>query len=146
MSRWPRLSTSEQQQKLDQITAQVVPTLPEGWRRLVLRVQTVGAHSEMSAGVLMPDGSTRGWSLSPEVWRLFMQLRKGMYTEGTGSWVGFEYIVDPPGKYTITYNFEDEPAFETARTPQDFATENRWFPRSEDTMPDWFRKGLKGTA
>ncbi|URM98235.1 hypothetical protein LUW76_29900 [Actinomadura madurae] len=143
MSRWPQLSPSEQQEKLDQITAQVVPTLPDGWRRLVVRVQTIGKHSEMSAGVLMPDRSTRGWVIPPEVWRLFMQLRKGMYSEGAGSWVGFEYIVDPPGTFTVSYNRDTEPSFEDAPTAEDFALENRWFPRSEDTMPDWFRLGLK---
>ncbi|GAA1342447.1 hypothetical protein [Saccharothrix algeriensis] len=146
MPNWPQLDPTEQQQKLAEITQAVVATLPEGWQRLVVRASMIGRHSEMSSGVRMPDESVRAWEMPPEVWRMFQQLRKGMYAEGLGTWIGFEYIVDPPFRYQVRYNREEQPAFEAAPSPDDFATENRWFPRAETHMTEWFRRGLQGVS
>lgn len=142
MGTWPPLNPVEQKEKLDQITAQVLETLPPGWSRLVVRAKMIGPHSEADTGVQMADGSVRGWSFPPEVWRMFQQLRKGMYAEGLGSWVGFEYVVDPPGTFRISYNRDEDPGFDQKPTAEHFATENKWFPRSENTMPAWFRQGI----
>ncbi|WP_433273691.1 hypothetical protein ACQPZF_19740 [Actinosynnema sp. CS-041913] len=146
MPNWQQLDPIEQQQKLADITQAVVATMPEGWQRLVVRSSMIGQHSEMSAGVQMPDKSVRGWEMPPEVWRMFQQLRKGMYAEGLGTWIGFEYVVDPPFRYQIRYNREEQPAFDTPPTPADFATENRWFPRAETHMTEWFRRGLEAAS
>jgi hypothetical protein len=144
MANWPALSPTEQQEKLTEITQEILPTLPHGWVRLVVRVKTIGTHSEADTGVKMPDGSVRGWSFTPEVWRKFQQLRKGMYAEGLGSWVEFEFILDPPGRYNIRYNRDNAPGFDPAPSPEDFATEQKWFPRADEQMPEWFRRGLAG--
>jgi hypothetical protein len=144
MANWPVLSPTEQQEKLAEITQEILPTLPHGWVRLVVRVKMIGMHSEADTGVKMPDGSVRGWSFTPEVWRKFQQLRKGMYTEGLGSWIAFEYILDPPGRYTIRYNRDEAPRFDEAPSAEDFATEQKWFPRADEQMPEWFRRGLAG--
>lgn len=146
MSRWPQLNPVEQQEKLSEITAQIVDTLPDGWQRLVVRASMIGPHSEMSAGIKMADGTVRGWAFPPEVWRMFQQLRKGMYAEGIGTWVEFEYTVDPPGRFNIRYNRDNPPNFDTPPSQDHFATEYRWFPRSEENMPEWFRRGLDGAA
>jgi hypothetical protein len=144
MANWPALSPTEQQEKLAEITQEILPTLPHGWSRLVLRSRMIGPHSEADTGVKMPDGSVRGWSFTPEVWRKFQQLRKGMYAEGLGSWIEFEYVLDPPGRFTIRYNRDEAPKFDTAPAPEHFATEQKWFPRNEEQMPEWFRSGLAG--
>jgi hypothetical protein len=146
MPNWPYLSPVEQQQKLADITQAVVATLPEGWRRLVVRVSMIGQHNEASTGVQMPDESVRGWSFPPEVWRMFMQLRKGMYDKGLGTWVSFEYILNPPFRYSIRYNRDEQPAFDQQPTGEHYATENRWFPREEIHIPAWYQRGLHGTA
>jgi hypothetical protein len=146
MPNWPQLSPMEQQQKLADITEQVLETLPMGWQRLVVRAVMIGPHSESSAGVKMADGTVRGWSFPPEVWRMFQQLRKGMYAEGIGTWVEFEYVLDPPGRFSIRYNRDEEPRFDVPPTSEHFAVENRWFPRAGDAMPEWYRDGLRGAS
>lgn len=146
MPNWQQLGPIEQQQKLAEITQAVLPTMPEGWQRLVVRAAMIGRHSEASCGVKMPDGSVRGWDIPPEVWRLFQQLRKGMYAEGLGTWVGFEYVLDPPFRYSIRYNRDEQPAFDTQPSAEDYATENRWFPRADAHAPEWFRRGLAGAS
>lgn len=142
MANWPALSPAEQREKLAEITREILPTLPRGWSRLVLRARMIGPHSEADTGVKMPDGSVRGWSFPPDVWRGFQQLRKGMYAEGLGSWIEFEYVLDPPDRFSIRYNRDEAPIFEAAPSPENFATEQRWFPRAGERMPEWFRHGL----
>ncbi|GAA1591050.1 hypothetical protein [Nocardia ninae] len=142
MPNWPTLDPVEQHDKLTDITSEVLPTLPTGWTRLVVRARMIGTHAESDSGVRMPDGTVRAWSFPPEVWRKFQQLRKGMYIQDSGSWHEFEYILDPPSHFTIQYNRDLMPAFSTPPTAEHFATENRWFPRSDQAMPDWFRRGL----
>ncbi|ANZ41513.1 hypothetical protein BBK82_41735 [Lentzea guizhouensis] len=144
MGNWSPLTPTEQQDKLTEITQEILPTLPPGWTRLVLRAKMIGPHSEADTGLKMADGSVRGWSFPPEVWRKFQQLRKGMYAEGLGSWVEFEYVLDPPTSFTIRYNRDEAPEFDAAPSPEHFATEQRWFPRSDERMPRWFREGLTG--
>lgn len=142
MPNWPQLSPLEQQEKLSEITREVVETLPVGWTRLVVHAKMIGPHAETQTGVKMEDGSVRGWSFPPEVWRKFQQLRKGMYAEGLGAWVEFEYLLDPPGRFDIRYNRDQEPGFKKPPTKEHFAIENKWFPRSDENMPEWFRRGL----
>ncbi|SES29942.1 hypothetical protein [Lentzea albida] len=146
MANWPELSPIEQQEKLAEITQEILPTLPQGWSRLVVRAKMIGPHSEAYTGVRMGDGSVRGWSFPPEVWRKFQQLRKGMYAEGLGSWIEFEYVLDPPGRFSIRYNRDEAPEFDEAPSPENFATEQKWFPRADETMPEWFRNGLASTG
>lgn len=142
MPDWQQLSPIEQQQLLGDITTQAVDTLPAGWQRLIVDYRVVGRHSEVSTGVRMADGATVGWDAPPEVWRQFLELRKGMYSEGIGTWVSFEYMVENPGRFKIRYNRDNEPSFDGTPTPDDFAAEYRWFPRSDENMPEWFRRGL----
>lgn len=146
MPNWPALSPVEQQEKLVEITNDVLRTLPAGWTRLILRARMIGTHSESTTGVKMADGSVQRWPFPQEVWRKFQQLRKGMYSEGLGSWIEFEYIVDPPGRFSIQYNRDQEPQFRQVPANRDFATENQWFPRADEHMPEWFRSGLDGTS
>ncbi|MFE6920295.1 hypothetical protein ACFVAV_04530 [Nocardia sp. NPDC057663] len=142
MANWPALSPGEQQDKLADITRDILETLPERWTRLIVRAMMIGPHAEADTGIKMADGPVRSWSFPPEVWRKFQQLRKGMYAEGAGSWIEFEYILDPPGKFSIRYNRDSEPQFSVPPTNKNFTTENKWFPRSDESMPEWFRRGL----
>ncbi|WP_238007209.1 hypothetical protein KZZ52_37580 [Dactylosporangium sp. AC04546] len=124
----------------------LVGSLPEGWKRLILDYQVIGRHSSVAIGVRFQDGSTRRWDPPVEVWRLFARLRKGMYVEDRGSWFAFSYIADVPGRYSIKYNWQDEPRFGTPPTPDDFVVDQGWFPRTEEHVPEWFREKLASGA
>ncbi|GAJ84411.1 hypothetical protein NBRGN_072_00520 [Nocardia brasiliensis NBRC 14402] len=65
MPNWPTLDPIEQHDKLTEITREVLPTLPIGWTRLVVRAKMIGPHAESDTGVRMPDGTIRAWSFPP---------------------------------------------------------------------------------
>lgn len=136
------LNPMEQQEKLSGITSGILETLPMGWTRLIVRGRIIGRHAERETGVKMPDGSVQGWSCPPEAWRQFQELREGMFAPGLGTWVEFEYVLDPPGRFAIEYNRDREPRFGTWPTQRDFELESEWYPRAAEHTPDWYRRGL----
>ncbi|MEC3913307.1 hypothetical protein [Nocardia sp. CDC160] len=144
MSNPSPLSPMEQQERLAEIANDILPTLPMGWTRLVIRARSIGRHAERETGVKLPDGSVQGWTFVPEVWRKFMELREAMYVPNLGTWVEFKFLLDPPGRFNIEYNRDQVPRFEEWPTRSDFAVENERFPRSDENMPEWYRLGIAG--
>ncbi|MFD4457439.1 hypothetical protein [Nocardia sp. NPDC058480] len=136
------LHIMEQQEILDEITREILPTLPHEWTRLIARGMFVGRHTDAETGIKMPNGSILPWQFPTPVWRRFQDLRKGMYTEGFGTWFEFEYILEPPARFNIRYNRDNYPGFAVAPKAEDYALENQRYPRSPQYIPDWFRNGL----
>ncbi|MFF2554735.1 hypothetical protein ACFVUS_27290 [Nocardia sp. NPDC058058] len=139
-------SPIEQEARLRAITEEVLPTLPIGWTRFIIRAKVIGRHVERETGVKLPDGSVVGWLFDPEVWRMFMELRSGMYFPDVGTWVEFKFMMEPPGRFSIKYNRDQAPQFETYPSREDFALDKERYSRSDANMPDWYRRGLNGEA
>ncbi|MGW4244225.1 hypothetical protein [Nocardia sp. NPDC004722] len=141
------LNPIEQHEMLVEITSEVIGTLPTGWSRLSVRGVMLGGISEAHTIVEMSDGTAEGWAVPRRLWRKFHSLRSGMWSEGLGTWFEFVYIVDAPGRFTIRYNRDREPQFRSPDPSENYiATENRWFRRSAEHMPEWYRRGLDGTS
>lgn len=136
------LHIMEQQEILDGITREILPTLPSGWSRLIAKGKFIGRHTAAETGVIMPDGSILPWAFPKTVWHRFQDLRRGMYAEEQGTWFEFAYILDPPARFNIRYNRDHYPGFNAAPKAEDYALENQRYPRSPQHMPDWFRNGL----
>ncbi|MFC4003898.1 hypothetical protein ACFS2C_14450 [Prauserella oleivorans] len=136
------MSPAEQNELLGEITTILVRDLPPGWQRLVMDYLNVGRHVNVAAGVRMADGSTRRVSPPKETARLFSRLRQGMYVEGRGSWYSLELIVDPPARFSVRYNWDEEPRFRSEPAPEQFAVDQERYPRADENMPEWFRRRL----
>jgi len=145
MPNWPPLNPVRQQETLDDITRDVIETLPEGWIRLIVHIKKLGRHSELDSGVKMSDGTVRRWSIPTEIWNKFQDLRGGMYTPGAGTWVEVEYFLDQPGRYSVRYNSDRHPQFKTPPRQEDYAADIAEFPRSEENIPEWLQRGLQST-
>lgn len=120
----------------------MIETLPPGWTRLVMRAKVIGSYSEAETAAYMVDHSVGRAPFTDRVWKKFQILRYGMYTEGAGTWNEVEYVVEPPDTFSIKYNCDKDPQFESAPSRLEFERELRRFPRSESNIPDWFRRGL----
>ncbi|WP_018683728.1 hypothetical protein [Actinokineospora enzanensis] len=146
MANWPQLNPVEQQGLLFEITEELVAVLPSGWLRLQVEIAKLGNSNRLRVGLRMEDGSSGGFDLPESVWKKFLKLRTGMYADDIGTWVECKYIVDAPAKFQINYNRDHEPDFATPPAPKDYETEFKWFPRSPENTPEWFRRGLDGAA
>jgi hypothetical protein len=139
---WPLLDPIQQKDELDGIATTLLEALPPGWSELVIDFRAVGRKIDVAVGLTGPDGKERVWDPPAEIWRAFQRLRGGMYTENEGTWFSARYVLVPPGRYNIQYNWQNQPDFQPQPSPEEFATEQERFPRGEAYMPPWYRAGL----
>lgn len=140
---WPLLDPVQQKDELDGMTTLLVGALPPGWRELVIDFRAIGQNLDVAVGVTGPDGKERVWDPPAEVWRAFQRLRGGMYADNEGTWFSARYILEPPSRFNIQYNFKNQPDFQPAPPAAAFALEQEWFPRGEAYMPPWYLAGLE---
>jgi hypothetical protein len=139
------LSPEEQQGILVRIGKCILDEAPEGWKRLTYRFQTVIEHGTSELIVEFEDGTTRRKSPPSGIGLIKDKLRAGMYQEGKGTWFSFEYVITPPGRFNVTYNYDEDPGI-TFPTAFGFTNDLVYFPRDEDYIPDWLREKLREEA
>jgi hypothetical protein len=136
------MNPAEQNDLLGEATKILLGSTPADWQRLILDYMIVGKRVNVGGAVRMADGSTQRIKPPRELAPLFSRLRRGMYAEGAGTWYSFRLIIDPPDTYSVQYNWNDEPPFPSVPEPEQFALDQERFPRSDENMPEWFRRGL----
>lgn len=136
-----RLSSSEQEEIVRELAHILLSSAPEGWQKMELVF-----HSTVGIDAAEIFATTTG---EPErlptpmaVARNMQALRQGMYEDGKGSWFTARLIVEPPGRYQITYDFDSEPTFVPPLTSDAYALDFEYFPRSDENTPDWLRQKL----
>lgn len=142
MTQPAQLGPVEQEEVLQRITNIVLASPPPGWQRIIIEYMGLGNHVEGGGAAVLQDGSHQQWEVPPEVWQLFIELRAGMHQENYGTWLSCRFQLTQPNTYTINFNREQEPAWLEPRTASDYEDEYRFFPRSEEHMPTWFREKL----
>lgn len=140
--RWPRLDPVQQNELLGTITTAVVEALPPGWCRVMIDYRMVGRTVDVAVGVEDTGGTYRRWEPPVDVWKMFQRLRGGMYRDGEGTWFSARFGIEPPTRFTIQYNWRNEPDFDPYPAAEQFAIEQERFPRAEEYMPEWFRQRL----
>ncbi|WP_047871697.1 hypothetical protein [Nocardiopsis sp. RV163] len=139
------LSPEERQEILVQIGSRILSEAPEGWKSLTYRVQTVIEHASSELIVEFGDGTSRREFPPADISLIRDKLRAGMYQEGKGTWFSFEYVITPPGRFNVTYNYDEDPGI-TFPTAFGFTNDLVYFPRDEEYMTDWLREKLREEA
>ncbi|ACU36520.1 hypothetical protein [Actinosynnema mirum] len=139
MAKRQKLNPLQQKEILDEVTGMVLDALPQDWDYLELQHHQVGNHMSLAVGLRVAGGCGRRWDTANEVWYRFQDLRSGMYCEGQGTWFSLLYRLERPGRYSVSYEWEQEPAFSAVPPPGEIALELRRFPRDPEYVPDWFR-------
>jgi hypothetical protein len=144
MPNWQQLQPVEQNQLLDEIATMLVKAAPPGWRQILIDYRVIGKNSDVGVGIRDANGTVQAWDPPVEVWREFTRLRMGMYREALGTWYSLRLEIDPPSRYSTSFNWEQMPNFHPDRypAPEEFALDHKRYPRSEAHMPDWFRERL----
>lgn len=73
--------------------------------------------------------------------KLSQELREEMYQAGLGTWFTLKLDVAADGHVTTRFNYDDEPTIEDI-DPSVYVTEQKAFPRAEDSQPDWYKERL----
>ncbi|MCY9787064.1 antitoxin YezG family protein [Nocardiopsis sp. EMB25] len=139
------LDQSGQQEILQKIGKKIIAEAPAEWDRMIYSTECVIDHSTESLLIEFANGdSVDEWT--PEGLSLLVkELRAGMYKEGKGTWFSLSYTITRPGKFTVEYNYDDDPhiVFPTA---QGFTNDLKYFPRDEEHIPDWLHEKLREEA
>lgn len=90
------------------------------------------------------DGRVTGHTPPPKAVRALKDLREKMRDASKGTWFTAVVAVDEAGKYTFSFDYEKEPAFDPQVTDGIFATDFEYYPRSTESVPDWLKRKLDG--
>lgn len=138
------ISPDEQHRLVGEMTKMVLAQVPEGWREIIVDYMTIGKKVNVGGLAVMRNGSTERFRPQRELAPLISELRRGMYTEDGGAWYSFRLGIEPPDTFTIQYNWNEQPPFPSMPDRDQFVLEQERFPRAEENMPEWFRRGLLG--
>lgn len=136
------ITPPEQEEVVQSACAALVREAPIGWQQIRFEFySTVGIDS---ARLEVTDENGNEIKLAPPMAAMdpLGDLRSEMYEEGKGSWFTARIVIDPPGRYSIEYDYDGEPAFKPALQADVYALDFEHFPRSEENTPDWLREKL----
>lgn len=120
------------------IAADLVANAPEGWERLEASIVCVAgvATTDIQARL---DGSSRRFRAMTATIE-FPDLQVAMYTPDKGTWFSATCAVEPPGSFSYSFNYDEEPQFEEAYEEpleESWVKELRRHPRPWALIPGW---------
>ncbi|AHI01431.1 glycohydrolase toxin TNT-related protein [Kutzneria albida] len=145
MSQPTPLNPVEQDALVKQIGLALMKAAPQDWEQVRAEYRAAGRYFELSAEVTAQDGQVRAWTAPQETATLFARLRAGMYREGRGTWFNAKYQLDRPSSYNLDFDRE-EPQWQSPPPPPAYTDEVRFFPRTDDNVPEWLARRLQAGA
>ncbi|OLF16924.1 hypothetical protein [Actinophytocola xanthii] len=136
----PVMDQAEQDRLTRQVGRALLTVAGQDWVQVRAEYRSVGRHVEVDVFVTGPDGQSRPVRPPQAVVEGLGRLRQGMYRPGRGTWLSAVYLLDPPSSFSAEFEPDVEPRWRRLPPPIGFADELRFFPRSEEHIPDWFRQ------
>ncbi|TDP89916.1 hypothetical protein [Labedaea rhizosphaerae] len=130
---------------LDQLESRlgglVLSVAPPDWRRVELRATMVNLMADMRIVAVLPDDSTVPLDLPPGLLMTLDELRQVQWEPNTGTWLALRMMIDPPGAYLVSYNFELTPDWDPVITAEEYAEDLNPYPRKPEHVPSWWSGG-----
>ena len=145
MSQPTPLNPVEQDALVKQIGLALMKAAPQEWEQVRAYYRAAGRYFELSAEVTDQDGQSRAWTPPADTASLFARLRAGMYREGRGTWFNARYQLDRPSSYNLDFD-RDEPTWQNPPPPMAYTDEMRFFPRTDENVPEWLGARLQAPA
>lgn len=140
------MTPAEQDELLRRVSAELLASAPADWVKLRLVHTGLVDFATVRLEAMFVDGRTEHWLPPAAVPEAMSELRSGMYREGEGTWYTAHLEVDRTGRYSVRYDYDEEPHFGQARPDHSFALDHVCFPRGLDHRPDWLQLKLMGAA
>lgn len=126
-------------------TTRMIHSLPPPWDQLFIDFRAMGDYSELDAQIISVTGGAVSWQ-APGAQEFFVDLRQDMYKRRRGTWFSLKYHLVHPSRYTVEYNWEQEPDWAHVPPPEFFGKELEKFPREEEHMPEWLTRRVAESA
>lgn len=135
----PVMDPVEQNRLTKEVGRAMVRVAGQHWQKIRAEYRSAGRHVEVDLTITAHDGQEHAIRPPTEVVSGFARLRGGMYRPGRGTWLSAAYEIEPPGGFAVEFEPDEEPAWRTVPPPIGFMDELRFFPRSDEHIPDWLR-------
>jgi hypothetical protein len=135
----PIMAQADQDRLTRQVGRALLSVAPPGWTQVRAEYRAAGRHVEVDVFVTGPDGIAHPMRPLPEVIDGLGHLRRGMYRPGRGTWLSAVYLLEPPSGFSCEFEPDLEPRWRRLPPPIGFQDELRFFPRTDDHIPDWLR-------
>jgi hypothetical protein len=133
------MDQAEQAKVTRAIGRALLTVAPPDWTEIRAEYRSAGRHIEVDVLVAGPDRVIHPVRPPAEVIEGLGRLRAGMYQPGRGTWLSATYHLEPPSSFSVDFEPDTEPRWRRLPPPIGFQDELRFFPRTDDHIPDWFR-------
>ncbi|MFR9728240.1 hypothetical protein ACL03H_03360 [Saccharopolyspora sp. MS10] len=140
------LDQTAQQTLIQDLGRALLRSMPLSWREVTVEYRAVGEHSELSAQLLAPNGTTIPLAVAADVPELFARLRHGMYQVDRGTWTSALYRLQRPSSYSVDFDGDHEPVWRTPPPAAALAAELSAYPRTEANIPGWLEGDTSAPA
>ncbi|WP_121435127.1 hypothetical protein [Actinomadura pelletieri] len=147
MTRRGGMLPEEQQQILREVGGALLQVVPADWTEIRF---TMGVTAELTSTQLeaVLDNGEVIEIAPPNSPRIKLrELRAGMYHPGKGTWFTARYVIQRPTRYSVDFDFDNEPDFGMdigfQPVPQTYTNDLKAFPRDDDHIPTWLRQKIK---
>lgn len=137
------LRSSKERRAVESAVRALSAAAPAGWQRLRFAFYaTVGIDSASFETVGM-DGRTQTSMPPGHAMRHMDELRSAMYRPDKGAWFTARLNVERSGRYSVEFDYDNEPDFTPPLTGSAYALDLDAFPRSREHTPSWLREKLR---
>lgn len=134
------MDQAEQNRLTRQVGRALLTIAPQDWTEIRAEYRSAGRHIEVDVFVSGPDRVAHPVRPPAEVVEGLGRLRHGMYQPGRGTWLSAVYQLEPPSSFNAEFEPDVEPRWRRLPPPIGFQDELRFFPRTDDHIPDWLRQ------
>lgn len=127
---------------LEKMGLALLDEVPEGWRRVDLHCRMTVDVEDFVLTVLMKNGTTADMMIPDVCFTVVRRLRELMYDPDEGTWFSMRYMLDPPARMHVNFNFTWDPRWRSLLDPRSWVRDLESFPRPEDKIPDWLSAEL----
>ena len=133
------MDQAEQARATRAVGRALLAVAPPEWTSIRAEYRSAGRHIEVDVFVAGPDRVPRPVRPPMEVVEGLGRLRAGMYQPGRGTWLSAVYALEPPSSFSVDFEPDAEPRWRRLPPPIGFQDELRFFPRTDENIPPWFR-------
>lgn len=137
------MGPQEQSEILQHIGRHILSETEDPWSRIVLDHNALVSMTTSSITLEQEDGRAVETDASTKVDLLLHRLRDGMYQPGKGTWFSMRYEINPPGSFSVEFDYDNPPKFAFKVDPRSFYQDMRNFPRHAENTPDWLKDEIR---
>lgn len=120
------------------IVRTIVDAAPEGWQRLEFDYVIVGGYGVGGPAVVV-EGQRQLLPAANKVLFPGADLQEAMFEPGKGTWLSMRCVIDPPGEFHFSFNYDEPVEFDGHQEILDssWVREFKRHPRPWALIPDW---------